>query len=161
MGYNSNSAYLRWLVMKIGFRVYFFKDDDSFQRITMATFDRLLRGDSQEKFPELSGTRIRCALVVLNMAGKIPLSIMKIDYSYLSFNSEGRISSVEMKREYDTAMKAKLPFTYERKDPITINLSRHFAQQQCENIYSWYPSHNIEKAVMIDIFDNENHYHSS
>jgi len=55
--------------MGMACRVFFVNDNDSLQRIPMARLDRLLHFDQRESVQQYAGKRVRCATVILEVAG--------------------------------------------------------------------------------------------
>jgi len=76
--------------MGIGLRIFLVNDDDSLERLAVARYERLLRRDPKERLPQYAGKRVRYALVAYEVENRIPVEILKIEYNYLSLDSEGR-----------------------------------------------------------------------
>ena len=85
--------------MGIGIRIFVVNDDDSIKRLALARYDRLLERDPKERLPQYAGKRVRYALAVVDLVDREPVEILRIQYSYLSFDSEGCIDPVEGERE--------------------------------------------------------------
>ena len=85
--------------MGISLRIFLVNDDDSIQRLALARYDRLLERDPKERLPQYADKRVRYALAVVDLVDREPVEILRIQYSYLSFDSEGRIDLSEGKRE--------------------------------------------------------------
>ena len=62
--------------MGLSFRVFFFDDDDSMHRISLARYERLFRGE--ERLSQYAGKRVRCAMAVVEVEGRTPVSIARI-----------------------------------------------------------------------------------
>ena len=77
--------------MGLSHRVYLINDDDTLSRISAAIYERLLRRDPKERVQEYAGKRVRYALGILETENRKPWQINRIQYSYLFFDSEGRI----------------------------------------------------------------------
>jgi hypothetical protein len=77
--------------MDFGFRVFLIDEEDKIIQIPTSRFDRIRNRDSKETFIQHKDSRIRYAMVILQLENKKPISIVKIDYGYLLFDSEGRI----------------------------------------------------------------------
>jgi len=85
--------------MGISLRIFLVNDDDSIQRLALSRYDRLLERDPKERLPQYAGERVRYALAVVDLVDREPVEILRIQYSYLSFDSEGRIDPAEGERE--------------------------------------------------------------
>ncbi len=77
--------------MGFGFRVFLIDEEDKIIRIPTSRFDRLRNRDLKEALIQHKDSRIRYAMVILQLENRKPISIVQIDYSYLLFDSEGRI----------------------------------------------------------------------
>ncbi len=89
------------IFMGVGCRLLVIDDDDSIQHLSVAWLDRLLRFDEREIFPRYAGKKcIRCALAVLEVAGRQVLTVRHIDYFILPFDAKGRIDEREWSRGY-------------------------------------------------------------
>ncbi|TET68671.1 MAG: hypothetical protein E3J56_11075 [Candidatus Aminicenantes bacterium] len=60
-------------------------------RISTSRFDRIQNRDPKEALIQYKDSRIRYAMVILQLENRKPISIVQIDYGYLLFDSEGRI----------------------------------------------------------------------
>ncbi|NVL92265.1 MAG: hypothetical protein HWN71_04420 [Desulfobacterales bacterium] len=85
--------------MGLGLRIFLVNDDDSLQLLSLAKFERLCRRDPGERLPQYAGKRVRYALVVLEVVNGKPIDINRVQYSYLCFDSEGRINTAEREKQ--------------------------------------------------------------
>ena len=88
-GYKIYLNYERWV--GFGFRVFLIDEEDKIIRIPTSRFDRLRNRDPKEALIQYKDSRIRYAMVILQLENRKPISTVQIDYSYLLFDSEGRI----------------------------------------------------------------------
>jgi hypothetical protein len=84
--------------MGLGSRIFLVNDDGSLQRLSLARYERLLHRDPKERLPQYAGKRIRYVLVVLEIENRRPTEVILVQYSYLSFDSEGRIDAAEREK---------------------------------------------------------------
>lgn len=138
--------------MGISLRVFLVNDDDSLQRLSLARFERLRRREPEERLPEYAGRRVRYALVILQVADRKPLEILRIQYSFLHFDSEGRIDTAEQERQGRLAMEMIHPVVTERRRPQVVESRHKFAQKRYQDRYKWTPSPEIEAAIVEAIF---------
>ncbi len=142
--------------MGFGFRVFFIDEDDSTIRTTLARFERLRNHDPKEQLPQYANKKIRFAMAVLEVEGKKPLSVVQIDYGYLSFDSEGRLDPKYLEDEMRIAMGAvpfiSLPDSLDNTPKNVINAQHKFAIKKYKNLFSWKPSPEIEKEIYNSIF---------
>ena len=96
--------------MGTGFRIFLVDDDDSLHRLAMARYQRLRRRAPGESLPQYAGKRVRCAMVVLEVAGRKPISMIHIDYYMLTFDEEGRVDPAELEKEARLAVEVLPPY---------------------------------------------------
>ena len=142
--------------MGFGFRVFFIDEDDSTTRTTLAKFDRLRNQDPKEQLPEYANKKIRYAMAVLEVKGKKPLSVIQIDYGYLSFDSEGKLDPKYLEDEMRIAMGCipfpSLPTSLGSKPKNVIDAQDKFAIKKYRNQFTWKPNPKIEKDIYESIF---------
>ncbi len=138
--------------MGIGLRVFLVNDDDSIQRLSLARYERLRRRDPKERLPKCARRRVRYALVMLELADRKPLEILRIQYSFLHFDSEGRIDTAQREREARLAMAMLPPIAKDPKRPHVVDARYRFARKRFEDEYKWNPTPEIEAAIVEAIF---------
>jgi len=139
-------------VMGISLRIFLVNDDDSIQRLALARYDRLLERDPKERLPQFAGKRIRYALVVVDLVNREPVEILRIQYSYLSFDPAGRIDPAYVEEEARLAFDVLPPLPIEQRPSAVIEARHMFAKKLYESQYKWTPAQEIETAIMIAIF---------
>lgn len=138
--------------MGIGTRVFIIDDDDSIHRIATALYDRLLHRDPGECIPAYSGKSIRCATVILEVAGRMPLSVIETYYSILYFDSEGRLDSDMLDKAMLLAAGSMKPVFEEQWPSNIIDSQWKFARKSYANRFKWTPSPKMEASIMAAIF---------
>jgi hypothetical protein len=141
--------------MGIGFRIFLIKDDDSLERVSLSRYQRLLRHDPTECFPEQAGKRIRYVLVMLEINQRKPVAIHRIQCSFLRFDSEGRLDIKAREREARMAVELFPPLP-DQDQPVQLIDARHrFARKRYANEYLWEPTPEIESAIKEAIFGKQ------
>ena len=138
--------------MGVSLRIFLVNDDDSIQRLALARYDRLLERDPKERFPQYAGKRVRYALVVVDLVNREPVEILRIQYSYLSFDSEGRIDPAEGKKEARLAFEILPPEPVVRDFQQVVVARHYFAKNRYKDEYRWTPTAEIEAAIVRAIF---------
>lgn len=138
--------------MGVSLRVFLVDDDDSIRRLPLAQYERLLDRDSKECLPRYAGKRLRYALVVADLVNRIPVEILRIQYSLLFFDSKGRIDPVEREKEARLAFAVLPPQPIIRYQGHVIDAKHHFAKKHYNDKYKWQPSPEIEKAIVRAVF---------
>ena len=138
--------------MGIGTRIFLVNDDDTLQPLSLARFERLRRQYPEERFPQYACKRVRYALVVLETENRRPTGINLIQYSYLPFDSEGRLDAAEMEKAAGLAVDIVPPLEKERQTGRVIDAHYRFAKKRYDERYKWAPSPEIEAAIIRAIF---------
>ena len=138
--------------MGTGLRIFLPNDDDSLERLPLAKFERLRRGDPKESLPEYAGKRVRYALVVVEMENREPADIIMVQYSYLYFDSNGRIDPVEREKAATLAVNMVPPSPKEGQIGEVIHAHHRFAKKHYERRYTWTPTPEIVESIVTAIF---------
>jgi hypothetical protein len=138
-----------------GLRVFVVDDDGSLKRIAMTRYERLRRHEPDGAFPEYAGRRVRCAMVVLEVAGRIPLAIERIDYYILPFDRKGYLDEREQERQARLAVEVLPPVGEEERAGQVINARSQFAKRRYEHEFKWKPSPETQAAIVAAIFGKE------
>ncbi len=142
-----------WCVMGLSLRIFLVNDDDSIQRLALARYDRLLERDPKERLPQYAGKRVRYALVVVDLTNREPVEILRIQYSYLFFDSEGRVDPTEREKEARLAFNILPPEPVVRDFQQVVEARHYFAKKRYKDEYRWTPTAEIESAIVRAIFD--------
>jgi len=73
--------------MGFGFRIFVVDENDIIIRIPATRFDRIRNRDPKESLPQYKNSRLRYAMVILELENRKPISVVRIDYGYLAFDS--------------------------------------------------------------------------
>ncbi len=134
--------------MGIACRVFILDDNDSLQRISMARLERLLDFNPKESLPQHSRKQVRCAMVFVEVAGRLVLSIRKVDYFLLTFDSKGAGDKKEWERAIRRGMDL-LPCVNGEEHPKKVINARHrFAKRRYEHEFKWEGSRKVEEAIV-------------
>jgi len=138
--------------MGTGLKIFLINDDDSLQRFPLARFERLIDRDPKERLPQYAGKRVRYALVIVDLVNRKPVEILGIQYSILTFDSEGKIDATELEKEMTLGVDM-VPIG--NTAPISrkvVDAEHHFLQKRYENRYLWRPTPEIEEAIAKALF---------
>jgi len=138
--------------MGTGLRIFLINDDDSLQRFPLARFERLIDRDPKERLPEYAGKRVRYALVIVDLVNRKPVEILRIQYSILTFDSEGKIDAAELEKEMRLGVDM-VPIGKTTPTSLkVVDAEHHFLQKRYENRYLWRPTPEIEEAIEKALF---------
>ena len=138
--------------MGLGTRIFIVNEDDSLQRLTLKRYNRLIDGHPDEGLLQFAGKRIRYALIVLEMINRKPVEIIMAEYSFLDFDSKGRLDASEREKAARLAMDTLEPIAPEQKSGKIINVKHRFAKKRFDDRYLWKPAPEIETAIQRAIF---------
>jgi hypothetical protein len=141
--------------MGTGFRFFLVEENDSLQKLSMARYYRLLRREPGERFSQYAGKRVRCVMVVLKVEGRIPLSITRIDYYFLPFDTEGRINNTELEKEKSLVVEITPPLIEEQSQENVLNARSRFAKKRYQHEFVWTPTQEIQAAIFRAIFGED------
>jgi hypothetical protein len=138
--------------MGLGTRIFIVQEDDSLQRLSLKRYNRLIKGHPDEGLMEFTGKRIRYALIVLEMINRKPVEILMTEYSFLAFDSKGRLDAGEREKVARLAMDTLEPIASEQKSGKVIDVKHRFAKKRFDDRYLWKPAPEIETAIQRAIF---------
>ena len=139
--------------MGFGFRIFLINEADKITRIPATRFDRIRDRDSKESLPQYKNSCIRYAMVILELENRQPISIARIDYGYLVFDSEGRVDQKFLDTEGQVAisMMPSIPLPGEPEN--IVHASDRFAQKRFKAEFTWTPSFELEQKLIKKSFE--------
>jgi hypothetical protein len=99
---------------------------------------------------QYAGKRVRCAVIVVELVDRKPVKILRCQYSYLSFGSNGTLKKGG-EGEVKLAMDMLEPVIIERARQV-VDARHKFARKRYAREYRWEPSPEIEAAIRKTIF---------
>jgi hypothetical protein len=133
--------------MGLAVRVFLVEDDGYLRRLPLARYERLLRGEAEGSLPQYAGKRVRYSLVVVELVDRKPIEIRHVEYSWLSFDSEGRLDRSEQRQEARLAIEVLPPVAGEESSQV-IDARHRFARKSYDDRYKWQPSPDIQAAII-------------
>ena len=138
--------------MGIGTRIFLIDENDSLHRISISRYNRIRNPDSDERFTQYAGKRMRCAMIFLEVEKKKPLSIIRTEYYYLPFDNKGRIDSAELEKRIRLSLEIVPPIFEEQSPKKVLDAQSRFAKKRYKHEFQWTPNQEIETAIMTAIF---------
>jgi hypothetical protein len=143
------------IVMGLSIRIFLVGDDDTLERFPFARYERLLNGDPKEHLTAYAGKRIRYILAVVDLANRIPVSILRTECSYLTFDSKGKIDTAHIEKGSRMLFDSLEPFPDEESPSEVIDARHRFARKRFKNEYLWEPTQEIMTEMMESIFEKD------
>jgi hypothetical protein len=136
--------------MGVGMRIFIVKDDGSLERLAFEKYNRLLQRHANERLLQYASKRLRCAIIVVESKNRKPVEILKSEFAYLLFDSDGMLEK-SGERETLLAMDMVEPLIAEKNQQVVD--SRHkFARKRYVREYRWEPTPAIEAAIWKAVF---------
>jgi hypothetical protein len=138
--------------MGVGTRIFLVDDHDTVRRLPLTRFERLRREDPEDSLPEFAGKRVRFALAVLELAGRRPVEVIRIEYCLLSFDSKGYLDRSEREKQKKLGASMVAPYGEQTTGGSVIDAKHQFAKKKFADRYIWTPTPEIEAAIFDAIF---------
>jgi len=138
--------------MGIGTRIFLVDENDSLHRISISRYNRLTNPDSDARFTQYAGKRIRCAMIFLDVENRKPLSIIRTEYYYLPFDNKGRFDNKELEEQLTLSSEIVPPIFEEQSPKIILDAKSRFAKKRYKHKFHWTPSPETETAIRTSIF---------
>ena len=130
----------------MGFSVrVFFVDGNQVARIPLRRYEEL-RSRGGEAMPEWASHRVHCAMAYVEMCRRKPQSVLRIDYTVLTFDSRGRLDYSNWQRQGTLAAKIiekNLPGVTE----AVVELGPYLAVRQLFQELSWKPTDEQARTI--------------
>ena len=139
--------------MGFGLRIFFIDKDNKIKKIPLSRFEKIRNRDKNEIHFEYKDSRIRYAEVVVELERRKPVSITRIVYGYLQFDSNGQVDKKHLDLEAQAAMRMLPSLSLPGESGKVINASDKFAQQRFKHEFSWTPSKELKEAIITKVFD--------
>jgi len=141
--------------MSVSLRIFLVNDDDSIQRLPLSRYERLIRGDAEERLPQYAGKRVRYAEVAVELVERKPVEIIRLEHFIMYFDSEGRLDLREKKKERRLSVDMIPPLLPQWDSDQVIDAHHRFAKKSFEHQYKWTPSPTVEEAIVQAVFGKD------
>jgi len=137
--------------MGVGLRIFIVNDDNSLERLSLKTYERLNKSDPNTSIAKFANKSVRCIEVLLDLEERKPIAINRITYPILIFDSDGRLNAADL-RDLSLTVINILPGFEESGD--VIEASHLFAERKYKHKYIWSPTPEIEETIIKTIFSD-------
>ncbi|MBU0994066.1 MAG: hypothetical protein KJ737_16355 [Proteobacteria bacterium] len=139
--------------MGLSIRQFFIDEDEKIVRIPAARFERIRNRDFKESLPQYKNSRIRYAEIILELENRKPVSIIRIAYGYLQFDSQGKIDENFLDQERQVAINMMPSLAMPGEGDNVIYASNRFAKKKFKNEFTWKPSYDLEQEIITKAFE--------
>jgi len=131
----------------MGFGCHRFIVDDKGRlvRLRNAIFERLLRDPEHHTMPALAGQRLRMAEILVQLADRRPVQVVRRVYFVVSFDEAGRLDTTRFQKQQWALAESALDrvFTVPYEDDRVLDAESRFVAQGRR----WRPSHDLAQHI--------------
>ena len=138
--------------MGAGLKIFIVNSDASLEKLPAAKYERLIKYDPKERIPKYSGKRVQYVLVLIEYNNRRPIRIIQKQYSYLNFDSEGRLDQYARKNIHRLALEGLSERSHHERRGNLIDARQLFAKRKLRNYYAWIPNDDVYLAIVRAIF---------
>lgn len=133
------------MTMGYSLQRFFVAADDTLYRLATTAFDRMLHDPSQHRLPAFAGQRVRSVEVVVELANREPVAVVRRSFSVLTFDSAGRLNAARhLEQQFARAETALAPvFASSDRDAKVVSAASRFIAQGG----AWTPSAALQRAI--------------
>ncbi len=132
--------------MGFGVRVYGIDPAGRVRRMTVSTFERLYDGGKDKPILEYAGQRIKIAMLFLRTLNRKPISIRRIDYFIVSFDSKGGIDQEQVRAAMHLSINSVPHWGPEPKD-ILEQLRPSLSRLKYNDQFGWIPTKEEKQLI--------------
>jgi hypothetical protein len=124
---------------------YLVANDHTLYRMTNAAYDRMLHGHDQHRIMLFAGQRIRTAEVFVVLLGSTPVRLVRLAYSMLVFDANGRINANALLMQQ--AARVELVLSPVMGNPARTDSVIDATERFVAAGGSWKPSKSLARAI--------------
>ena len=131
--------------MGYSYQRYLVAMDDTLYRMANTAFERVLSEPTRYRVPELAGQRVRTVEVVVELAGREPVAVVRQAFAVLAIDAAGRVDLARLrKQQYARIETALAPvFADPHRDEKIVEAGEQFIAQGG----TWTPSPALARAI--------------
>lgn len=131
--------------MGIGRRRFIVDDEDRLVRLRNAIFERLLRDPQHHTMPALAGQRVRMAEILVQLADRRPIQVVRRVYFVVGFDEAGRLDAARFRNQQRALAESVLDcvLAVPSDDDRVLDAASHFIAQGGR----WRPSSRLAQHI--------------
>ncbi len=131
--------------MGYSYQRYLVAMDDTLYRMANTAFERVLSEPTRYRVPELACQRVRTVEVVVELAGREPVAVVRQAFAVLAIDAAGRVDLARLrKQQYARIETALAPvFSDPHRDEKIVDAGEQFIAQGG----TWTPSPSLARAI--------------
>jgi len=129
----------------IGCRRFIVDDNGRLVRLRNAIFERLLRDPQHHTMPALAGQRVRMAEILVQLADRRPIQVVRRVYFVVGFDEAGRLDTTRFQNQQWALAESALDrvFAVPSDDDRVLDAASHFIAQGGR----WRPSSRLAQHI--------------
>ena len=141
--------------MGISLRIFFVNDADSIQRFPLTKYERLIDRDPKERLLQYANKRVRYILIAVDLVNREPVEILRAQFSYLSFDSDGLFDRAKLKEAVKLYIDILPPAPIIRYPWDKVEPKPGLPKKRHNENDKWTPTPEIETAIINAVFEND------
>ena len=133
--------------MGISIRHVLIDENDEVLRLSNRFFERLWEKSPGGVLPQFAGRRVRCAEAAVQMQNHQPVAIVQVIYSYMYFDTQGRLDRDRLMQDAALKMEAGMGNIFAKRAGTVIEASWRFAARRWDHEAVWKPGPALERAI--------------
>jgi hypothetical protein len=131
--------------MGLSCRPFLLDDNDAPYRLSNAKFDQMLRNPEEHRLARFAGTRVRMASVIVEVADRKPIRVVRTTFSVLSFDGRGCFDRTAYEQPQRARMELAFGALWSKTDDSTkvIRAANRFVDRGGR----WEPSRVVARAI--------------
>jgi hypothetical protein len=129
----------------IGCRKFIVHDDGRLVRLKNSLFERLLRVPQHHTMPAFAGQRVRVAEILVQLAERRPICVVRRVYYFISFDDAGRLDAMRFQEQQWALAESAVDrvFTVFGDDDRVLDTASRFVAQGGQ----WRPSNDLAQRI--------------
>jgi hypothetical protein len=128
-------------------RCIIFVHGDQLRRVPFRQFERLYEGRADAALPEFAGQRVQCALVLVELVGRKPAGIARVDYIVLRFGPDGLLDPAAIRQRNALAAEFMERVMAQVSEPV-VEFGPYLAEQRYRDEFRWRPTEEQVASVV-------------
>jgi hypothetical protein len=138
--------------MGITIWIFIVNNDDWIQRFPLTKYERLIVRDPNERLLEYANKRVQYIMIGVDLVNREPVEILRAQFSYLSFDSDGLIDRAKLREEVKLYIDIWPPAPIIRYPWDIVDPKPSLPKERHNENDKWTPTPEIEAALLKAIF---------
>ena len=133
----------------VSVRTFFITDEDEILQVSIAKFERMLKGSDKENTEKFAGKCVRAAEIAVMIENRKPSAVLRAIYFYLHFDEKGILDYDRFMMDGHLVAAAGIsPIYMEKPKDNIIDAQQEFAKRKRDHAVWWKPNMQIESDIL-------------